>query len=175
MKRKNFTEFSLFHFARFKVFSWFSKQTDIFKYFDLLVTNIFPFFRFSDLTPLNMTAKVSVLLIAAVPVCQTLLWLSSLTWVQSTAFFARSSSFFFESGSGDWITNYNFATRTSVFLATYQQKVMSGGQIHKSPTHFRCWQISFRIFQTKQGENSLILTLKAILNVSVLINASEAS
>ena len=100
MKRKNFTEFSLFHFARFKVFSWFSKQTDIFKYFDLLVTNIFPFFRFSDLTPLNMTAKVSVLLIAAVPVCQTLLWLSSLTWVQSTAFFARSSSFFLSLDQG---------------------------------------------------------------------------
>ena len=42
----------------------------IFKLFDLLVTNIFPYFG-SWLTP-NMTAEVSVLLIAAVPVCQTL-------------------------------------------------------------------------------------------------------
>ena len=57
-----------------KKFFW-KENLLIFKLFDLLVTNIFPYFG-SWLTP-NMTAEVSVLLIAAVPVCQTL-WLASI-------------------------------------------------------------------------------------------------
>ena len=100
----------------------------IFKLFDLLVTNIFPYFG-SWLTP-NMTAEVSVLLIAAVPVCQTL-WLASILssflehFLLVLLFLQLLRSIVW---IRDWITNYNFATRTSVFLATYQQKVMSGAK-----------------------------------------------